>query len=293
MVRLVRWMLAPALIGWSFAAAPVAAQTRTEFVQDEAALFSKDAKNKANAEIAQIVSHFKREFVVDTVVSVKVPPDVDHNNKDALKRYFDGWAEDRAGREKVNGVYVVIVGEPRTIRVELGNRTKQAGLFDEGDRQDLRKQLIANMTEVSKDPKDQGKKDHVLLAATKFVHERMNHHKQQVSRRPQQAPAQRAGARMRQGRHALADVYRDRHCGLAGVLVDPRDPARAEQRRGRRSRHGGRRLRRRWGRRFLLQHVGRHVRGRSRHVDVQQLLRRPWQLRLGRWPRWRKWSECR
>ena len=124
MVRLLRLTPIFALVGCLFAAAPVAAQNRSEFVQDEAALFSKEAKAKANTEIAQIWSQFKKELVIDTVVTVKVPD-------------VDDWAIKRAVRENVDGIYVVIVVDPPTIRVELGNRTKQFGQFTESDRQEL------------------------------------------------------------------------------------------------------------------------------------------------------------
>jgi len=188
MVHPMRWLLVPALIGWSFAAAPAAAQNRTEFVLDEANLFSKDAKAKANAEIAQIVSKFKKELVVDTVYSVKVPEGLEKS------AYFDDWAEKRFANEKVNGVYAVIIVDPPMIRVRLGNRTKTSGLFDEPDRKELRDQMIANLKETHKDPNNQVKKDQVLLAATKFVHERMSHHRQIVSGGgAQRTPAAHAG----------------------------------------------------------------------------------------------------
>ena len=54
MARFLGLVLVPALLGWSLAAAPVAAQNRSSFVFDEAGFFSKEAVSKANAEIAQM-----------------------------------------------------------------------------------------------------------------------------------------------------------------------------------------------------------------------------------------------
>jgi hypothetical protein len=162
MVRCSRWLVVPALLGCLTASTPVMAQgARTEYVQDEALLFSQEAKAKANAEIAGMWRQFKKELVIDTVDTVKVPD-------------IDDWAIKRAGREKVDGIFVVIVRDPRTVRVELGNHTKQNGQFSETDRVELRKQLVDNLKAVSDDPKNQAKKDHVLQAAVAFVHGHMH-----------------------------------------------------------------------------------------------------------------------
>ena len=123
MVRYVGLMLVPALLGWSLAAAPVAAQTRSSFINDEASFFSKEAVNKANAEIARMRAQFQKELVVDTVVTVKRPADVDKNDTTAVNRFFDGWAEKRAAQEHVNGVYVLIVQNPPKVRVLEGTKT--------------------------------------------------------------------------------------------------------------------------------------------------------------------------
>ena len=145
MARFLGLMLVPALLGWSVAAAPVAAQSRSNFVNDDAGLFSKDAVNKANAEIAQMRAQFKRELVVDTADTVKVPGDIDPKNAKAVNQFFDNWARNHASEKKVNGVYVAIVHNPRKVRVEEGNRTEQSGLFTSADRQELETQLIGNL----------------------------------------------------------------------------------------------------------------------------------------------------
>src|SRR5438445_470113 len=114
MVRHVRWTLVPALLVCLAAAAPVAAQNRTEFIQDDANFFSREAKAKANAEIARIRDRFKRELVVDTVDSVNFPAGI--NTKDKEAKYFDEWAEKRFLHEKIKGIYVVIVQKQHILR---------------------------------------------------------------------------------------------------------------------------------------------------------------------------------
>jgi hypothetical protein len=197
MVRHARWIMVPALLGL-LAALPALAQNRTDYIQDEAALFSKEAKVKANGEIARIYAQHRREFVVDTVFSVKLPQDVDANNSAAVKRAVDDWANKRAGREKVNGIELIIVGEPPTVRVELGNRTMQSGLFTDADRDELRNQVITNLKLYRKDPKNQQAKDHVLLAATAFVGQRMNEHHRQTSGQGAQVPVAQTPVPQRQ-----------------------------------------------------------------------------------------------
>ncbi len=184
MVRLLHLLIIPALL----AGVPVLAQGRSEFVQDEAGIFSAAAKAKANAEIARVQARFKKELVVDTLFAVKLPEGLDGSNEAVRNRFFDKWAEDRFLHEKITGVYVVIVGEPPIIRVQLGNHTKQSGLFTDSDRADLRDQIIANMKETRKDLKDQAKRDHVLLAATAFFSDRVSQHGSRLAEHRPQTP---------------------------------------------------------------------------------------------------------
>lgn len=187
MVRYAWIILTSTLLGLVLAA-PVAAQGRTEFVHDEAGFFSTDAKAKANNEISRLRSQFKRELVVDTVGSVALPPDVSKDDKIAVNRFFDSWAEKRFLQEKVNGVYVAIIKDPPKVRAQLGNKTEQSGLFRETDRRDLETLLIDHLKEMRKNP-DQATKDKVLLSATAFVHERMAQHGRAVAEQPQQRQA--------------------------------------------------------------------------------------------------------
>ena len=181
MVRHTRWMLVPAVLGLMMMAGTALGQSRTEYVQDEAAFFSKEATAKANAEIARMQAQFKHELVVDTVTTVKLPAEVDATNSAARNRYLDDWANKRAAREKVNGIALIIVEKPPVVRVEVGNRTRQSGLFTTAERDDLVKQVIANLKAYGKDKANQQAKDHVLLAATEFVTQRMSEHHRQAA----------------------------------------------------------------------------------------------------------------
>lgn len=185
MLHFTRWLMVPALVGW-LAVGAAEAQTRNSYVHDEAALFSKNAETKANAELAQMFRQYGKEFVVDTVVSVNVPADV--ASEAARDRYFDEWALSRFNNAKVKGVYLVIVEKPPMVRVVLGNTTEKTGWFSRSERHDLRELVIAKLRETRGDA-SQAKKDEVLTAATTFVHEHMTEHAKTA-----QAPAKRPSA---------------------------------------------------------------------------------------------------
>lgn len=189
MVRQRCWILASTVFGFLLAG-PVGAQGRTEYVHDEAGFFSTEAKAKANAEINRMRSQYKRELVVDTVVGVTLPAEVNKDDKIAVNRFFDTWAEKRFLQEKVNGVYVVIVKDPPKVRIQLGNKTEQSGLFRDADRRDLEQSVVDHLKEMRKNP-DQATKDKVLLSATAFVHDRMAQHGRTVAapQNQHQAPA--------------------------------------------------------------------------------------------------------
>jgi hypothetical protein len=190
MATCARWVLVPALLGWLAVATPVLAQqTRSEYVNDEAGLFSKEAKVKANADLARLRSQFKKELVVDTVMTVKRPANVDKDDNVAVDRFFDDLAQKRFGQERVNGSYILIVQTPPKVRVRLGNETQRLGIFTEADRQELQNRVVALLKEAKQDEmKNQVKNDRVLAEAVSFVHERMSQHARQTAGQ-RQAPA--------------------------------------------------------------------------------------------------------
>ncbi|MBI3407361.1 MAG: TPM domain-containing protein [Planctomycetes bacterium] len=180
MARLVHSLLVPAflLCGW-LAAAPALmltapaqtayAQTKTppRRVQDDAAMFSATAKEQANAEITRIKTTFKKDLTIETLPQgPKRPANVAENDDAARKKFFDQWAVERFKNEQINGVYVVIVEKPEIVRVVVGDKTRDLGLFTTSDRDQLRQKIIEKMKT--------GDKDGALLAATKFVQEAMS-----------------------------------------------------------------------------------------------------------------------
>src|SRR5207237_10821771 len=113
----------------------------------------------------------------------------------AVNRFFDTWAENRASQERVNGVYVVIVQNPPKVRVLEGNKTEQSGVFRSSDRKELEELVIADLNAAhTDDMKNQEKNDKVLLDAVSVVHQRMNQHAAQAAPTRQTAPVQHGKA---------------------------------------------------------------------------------------------------
>src|SRR5688572_26058433 len=101
---MLRWLLIPALMlaFTGFAAAQKTGPARQ--VQDDAGLFSAAAKEKANGRIAEIHRKFGKDLLIETVSTAPRPPaGLDVDDKKAVDRFFDGWAQERFSNERVNG----------------------------------------------------------------------------------------------------------------------------------------------------------------------------------------------
>ncbi len=86
---------------------------RVRHVQDDAGLFSQEAKDQANRTIAQLFDKHHKELIIETV---KSSPAMD---KDAQTQ----WAKERFNNLKADGVYVVFSKDPKFFRIRVGNVT--------------------------------------------------------------------------------------------------------------------------------------------------------------------------
>lgn len=175
MSRLVHLTLLPILVFGAVASSALAPASLSQIayaqktpprqVQDDAGMFGAKAKEEANAEIAQIKQQFKKDLTIETVVQgPKLPADV--KDKSAEAKFFDQWAISRFKNEQINGVYVVILDKPHIVRVVVGEKTLNSGLFTASNRDELRQKLIEKLK--AKDA------DGALLAATHYVRESMS-----------------------------------------------------------------------------------------------------------------------
>jgi uncharacterized membrane protein YgcG len=112
-------------------------------VQDGAGFFKPEAIAKANDELAEIGRRFKKDLLIETYAAV--PADkvaaVKAMDKEGRAKFFKEWANSRAKRRRVEGIYVLISKDPGHIQVEVGQQTEKAAFTIE-DRNRLREILI-------------------------------------------------------------------------------------------------------------------------------------------------------
>jgi hypothetical protein len=108
-------------------------------VKDEAALFSKDAVEKADKRIEEFHRTYNKTVAIETFAAPpegrKVPAD-----KSQYGEFFDRWAKERYKDLGVRGVYVMICKEPRYVYTLVGRKTR-AKAFTGADREKLVKEL--------------------------------------------------------------------------------------------------------------------------------------------------------
>jgi hypothetical protein len=123
------------------AAAPAVAVTPR--VKDEARFFSADTVQKADRVIREIKDGSGKDLLIETFPTV--PDDhadkVKHMDRSERERFFEEWARERARREGVDGVYVLICKEPGHVQVEVGNETRRRA-FPVENRDHLRDILV-------------------------------------------------------------------------------------------------------------------------------------------------------
>ncbi|MSU77957.1 MAG: TPM domain-containing protein [Gemmataceae bacterium] len=110
--------LAALLVGAFLVTSDAQAQDKHRQVQDDAGLFSKEAKDQANKVIADIFAKHNKELVIETVKTSPVAPEVNKEERDK-------WAMERFNKRGVDGVYVVFCKEPSFYRIRVGNETRK------------------------------------------------------------------------------------------------------------------------------------------------------------------------
>jgi uncharacterized protein len=179
------------LAGWFSATAALAQPAKpARTVQDDLGMFSTEAKAKANAEIARIKQAHHKDLMIEAVVAPNPPKGLDVNDKAAVNRYIDQWADTKFKNEQIDGVLVVFVekGALKKIRVRVGPKTASMGLFTKNNADELLQRIQEKMKS--------GDKDSALMTATSYVADTMRHHAQPAAR-GSNAPAPTPGGEQR------------------------------------------------------------------------------------------------
>jgi uncharacterized membrane protein YgcG len=131
-------------------------------VQDGGGFFKPETIAKANDALAEMGKKHNKDLLIETYATV--PADkveaVKGMDKEARTSFFQEWANSRARRRRVNGVYVLISKDPAHIQLEVGHETQKVA-FTGKDRDHLRDILVAAF---EKKEYDRG-----LLEAVQFV----------------------------------------------------------------------------------------------------------------------------
>ena len=180
------------LAGWFGGGAALAQPSKTpRTVQDDLGMFSADAKTKANAEIARIKQTHHKDLMVETAHAPAPPKGLDVDDKAAVNKFIDKWADDKFKNEQIDGVFVVFVEKDKLkkIRVRVGPKTAEKGLFTKADAEDLLQKIQEKMKLSDKDG--------ALSTATSFVADTMRRNAQPTARAtaPGDAPTPAAPAR--------------------------------------------------------------------------------------------------
>lgn len=145
-------------------------------VRDEAKVFSPETVAKANEMIRRMVTEHKKELLVETLAAIpsveKGGPDLKNNA--ATKKWIQEYALGRAKSNSVDGVYLLLIQEPRKFQFEIGTKTQQKA-FTIANRSEAEKKIIPLLKD--------NKMDEALLALVNFVQEKYTEHHQVAGNR--------------------------------------------------------------------------------------------------------------
>ena len=146
-------------------------------IRDNAGFFSTRAKTEALKNIGEIGRRFNKDLVVETFSEIPhdIKQGVDLNNKTALSRLYEQWAEKQAKQQRVNGIYILLLKEPAHLHVLVGNDT-QRNAFTLKDRDALVTLMLAKLRNKQNDS--------ALLEGVTYVNATMRSHLPDRGRAP-------------------------------------------------------------------------------------------------------------
>ena len=142
---------------------PVAASAGVHQLWDEAHLFKLETLDQVNATLQQISDRFDKDLMIETFASI--PDDFKQRYTDQERdKFYEGWAISEARQLGINGILVLITGEPRHLHVVVGYDTRKLA-FTLADKDEL---VTLLTTAFRAKQYDAG-----MTAAAKFVQDRM------------------------------------------------------------------------------------------------------------------------
>lgn len=138
-------------------------------IRDEAGVFSPEAVRKAEATIKKMAAEHKKELYIETLATLpsveKGGPDL--KNENATKKWINDYAIGRFKSHSVNGVYFLLIQEPRKYQFEIGNNTQNKA-FTQANRVEAENVIKPYLKER--------KMDDALSALVNFVSSKVSEH---------------------------------------------------------------------------------------------------------------------
>ena len=134
------------LAGASLLLGAAVGSARSVYIQDNGGFFSQSAKTEASRTIASLEQKLHKEVVVETFpgLPADVQRSVNLQDKAAVSRAMQQWAEKQARADEVNGVFILLVKSPGYLQVEVGNDTQKRA-FTLQDRDTLASLMRENL----------------------------------------------------------------------------------------------------------------------------------------------------
>jgi len=145
------------------AAAVLPASAGVHQVWDEAHFVKMETIDKADEILSDIHARFGKDLMIETFASI--PDDLKPNlQKDGKDKFYDGWSISEGREMGINGLLILITGEPPHIQVTVGMDTRKKA-FTLADRDELLELLAGAFRQKDFDGG--------ILHAAQFVHDRM------------------------------------------------------------------------------------------------------------------------
>ena len=133
-------------------------------VWDQAHFFKAQTITQVDQILADIHEKYHKDLMIETFASI--PDDFKQKfQQDGKEQFFKNWALSEGRSLELNGLIVLICGEPRHVQIELGLATRQKA-FTEADRDEL---LHIITTAFKGKEFDKG-----IVDAAEFVRDRMD-----------------------------------------------------------------------------------------------------------------------
>ncbi|HXE52069.1 MAG TPA: TPM domain-containing protein [Tepidisphaeraceae bacterium] len=109
-------------------------------VWDEAHFFNVQTIEHVNQVLQDIHGRFEKDLMIETFPSI--PDDFkDKLQEQGKDKFFDGWSSAEGRRLELNGVLILITGDPAHLEVKVGLETRKKA-FTQSDATELADQLV-------------------------------------------------------------------------------------------------------------------------------------------------------